>query len=465
MKRRDFLTTTAASMAGGWAFPGAAIAQAATPVTPAASKNGRLNIAMIGAGNIAGMALNGCEGEHIVAMADVDQGMLDAQAAKPAYAKTRMFTDFRVMLDAMEKEIDAVCINTPDHTHFVATMDAMQRGMHVCTQKPLTHNIWEARTLKKAKDRYGVVTNMAVQGHTYDGIRQMREWVEADILGQVTEVHAYRGGPHWVDGEGNPSEYWQTPGAVPPPAEPVPSHLDWELWKGPSATELPYNGLYHPKTWRAHHAFGLGMLGDWMPHIADGPVSILDLYDPVVVELEAIEGGNQWVVPDASRVRWDFPQRGDRSPCTFYWYNGSGPDYRPEKPEGWTQGDLPGSGSLWIGDKRVGFTDERSNKPRLGSREAMRAFRDADFPPEVYPRIKGGPFKEWIAAIKGDGPEPGANFDFAAPFTEMMLLGVLAVRFGGRIEWDPKKGVTNRPELNVHLKDPVRPGWEYGLDL
>ncbi len=462
MKRRDFLTTTAASMAGAWALPGAAWGQTAKP---RASANGRLNIAMIGAGNIASMALGGCKSENIVAMADVDQTMLDRQAAKPAYTKTRMFKDFRVMLDTMEKEIDAVCINTPDHTHFVATMDAMQRGMHVCTQKPLTHDIWQARTLKKAKDHYGVVTNMAVQGHTFDGIREMREWYEAGVLGQVSEVHSYRPGPKWFDNEGKPSEYWQKPDTFPPPTQDVPSHLDWDLWKGPSAADLGYNAMYHPRLWRAHNAFGLGMLGDWMPHVADAPVSILDLYDPVVVELEAIEGGNEWIVPNAARVRWEFPARGDKDACVFYWYNGSGKDYRPAQPERWTHGKMPSSGSLWVGDKQLGFTDHRSNKPRLGDREAMRVLRNGGAPNEVYPRIKGGPFREWIDAIKGDGPEPGANFDFAAPFTEMMLLGVLAVRHGGRIEWDPKKGVTNRPELNQFLKEPVRPGWEYGLDL
>jgi len=190
---------------------------------------------------------------------------------------------------------------------------------------------------------------------------------------------------------------------------------------------------------------------------------VLDLYEPVVVELEEVQGGDAWVVPDGARVRWDFKQRGDKSPCTLYWYNG--PGFRPPKVESWTNGSHPWAGTLWMGDKQIGYTDERSNKPRFADREAQRAFRETGYPDEVYPRVKNGPFGEWIDAIKGDGPEPGANFDFASPFTEVMLLGVLALRFGGKIEWDPQIGVTNRPELNAYLKEPVRAGWAYGEDL
>jgi predicted dehydrogenase len=141
---------------------------------------------MIGAGGIARLAYDGCEGENIVALCDIDSRHFPEWAAGEG---TPTYSDFRVMLDKMGNEIDAVCINTPDHTHFAATIDSMQRGKHVCTQKPLTHNIWQARTLRKAKDKYGLVTNMANQGHTSDGIRIMREWYEADVFGQITEVH------------------------------------------------------------------------------------------------------------------------------------------------------------------------------------------------------------------------------------------------------------------------------------
>ena len=418
---------------------------------------------MIGAGNIAGMAYGPCISENIVALADVDSNKFLQHADKyPDLQKARQFKDFRVMLDKMGKEIDAVCINTPDHTHFVATMEAMRRGKHVCTQKPLTHNIWEARMLQKAKAKYGVVTNMAVQGHTFDGIRQMREWYEAGTFGQIAEVHSWRAGPPWKPYSDASPFYWCKPESFPPPADPVPSNLDWDLWKGPRATNLPFNKMYHPKSWRGFNAFGNGMLADWMPHIADAAVSILELHDhPFAVELEAVEGGNEWIVPDAARLRWDFGQRGDKAPCKLYWYNG-GPTFKPEKPLDWSWDDTPWSGTYYHGDKQNGYTDERSNHPRLANKEAMKAFKEAGYPAEKYPRVEGGPFKEWIRAIKGEGPEPGANFDFAAPFTETILVGALAVRFGGRVEWDPAKmAVTNRPELNEHIKEPVRKGWDY----
>ncbi|MEM1108538.1 MAG: Gfo/Idh/MocA family oxidoreductase [Planctomycetota bacterium] len=463
MNRRTFLKTTAATAAGAGVLPSFSIGQ------PGPSANSKLNIAMVGAGNIAGMAYWPCSSENIVALADVDKNMFGQHAEKfPQLEKARKFKDFRVMLDKMEGEIDAVCINTPDHTHFVATIDAMQRGMHVITQKPLTHNIWEAQTLQKAKHKYGVVTNMAVQGHTFDGIRQMKEWYEADAFGQVTEAHSWMGGPWWTTPDAEkPSRFWQKPDVLPPAAQDIPANVDWDLWRGPVAADIAYNSVYHPLTWRGYHAFGNGLIGDWMPHISDAPIYILDLYNPVAVEAEEVVGGNDTVVPDSNRVRWDFARRGDKAPCTFYWHNGRGKQFKPKTPESWTWGDdLPGSGTLFLGEKQDGFTDNRSNKPRLANREAAKAFKEAGYPEEKYPRIKGGPFKEWIRAIKGEGPEPGANFDYSAPFTVTQLLGALAIRHGGRIEWDAEKGeITNRPELAAYVKPEVRSGWAYGEDL
>lgn len=427
--------------------------------------NSRLNIAMIGAGNIAGMAYGGVKGENIVALADVDSSMFyQKKEDHPEVLKAKTFTDFRVMLDKMGKEIDAVCINTPDHTHFSATMHAMEMGKHVCTQKPLTHNIWQARTLQKAKKKYKVVTNMAVQGHTFDGIRQMREWYEADVFGQIREAHSWIQGPNWKPfSEGR--YYFNKPDSFPPKKSPIPSTLDWDLWLGPNDADTVFSELYHPISWRGFNAFGNGLFGDWMPHISDAPVWVLDLYEPVSVELVKKSGGNEWIVPDGNTVRWEFKKRGSKAPCTFYWHNGD-KSFMPKTPEGWTWGDLPNRGTLYFGDKELGYTDGRSNHPRLGNKEAMKEFKKNGYPEERYERIKGGPFKEWVKAIKGEGPEPGANFDFAAPYTEMMLIGVLAARFGGRIEWHPKKGITNRPELNRYVRpENVRTGWDYGQDL
>lgn len=459
LNRRSFLKKTAVAGAGAFILPRFSIGKAG------GSANSRLNIAMIGAGGIAGMAYNGCKGENIVALADVDSNMFGFhREGHPEVLQAKRYADFRVMLDKLGKDIDAVCINTPDHTHFSATMHAMEMGMHVCTQKPLTHNIWQARTLQKAKKKYEVVTNMAVQGHTFDGIRQMREWYEADVFGQIREVHSWIQGPDWKPMNGK-RWYWHKPERFPMKKDPVPTNLNWDLWLGPNAADTPFSEYYHPRSWRGFNEFGNGLFGDWMPHIADAPIWILDLFEPVSVELLKKDGGNDCIVPDGNSVRWEFKKRGSKAPCTFYWHNGD-ERFMPETPEDWTWGEMPDMGTVFYGDKQLGFTDARSNHPRLGNKEAMKDFKKSGYPDEKYDRIKGGPFKEWIRAIKGEGPEPGANFDFAAPYTEMMLIGVLAARFGGRIDWDPKRGITNRPELNKYVRPQVvREGWDYGKDL
>ena len=449
--RRNFIQTAAAAT-GAFVLPRFSIGQ------PGASANSKLNIAMVGAGGIAHMAYNGLQGENIVALCDVDSNRLHEHAEKyPHIKKAATFSDFRVMFDKMGKGIDAVCIGTPDHTHFVATMAAMECGLHVYTQKPLTHNIWEARTLRKANEHYNLVTCMGNQGHTYDGLRQMREWVEADVFGQIHEVHSYLK----VDGL-----FGVRPGyPLPPQESPVPASLDWDLWQGPCPA-ASFNKRYHPGGWRRWRQYGNGMLGDWFPHIADAPIWILDLYEPVAVEAETVVGSNEWLAPSECQIRFEFQHRGSKKPCTFYWHN-SATDLGFSKPDQWTWGDeLPKGGSLFFGEKTVGFTDNRSSNPRLANRDEMKAFKEQGYPDEKYPRVKGGPFVEWTRAIKGEGPEPGSNFEEASRFTEVMLLGALAARFGGRIEWDAKTmQITNRPELNQYLKDPVREGWSYGEDL
>ncbi|MGC6456421.1 MAG: Gfo/Idh/MocA family protein [Coraliomargaritaceae bacterium] len=455
MNRRDFVRKSTTLAAGASLLPRFSIGK------PGTSANSKLNIAMIGAGNIAQMAYGGCRSENIVALADVDARQFHQHKERfPEIENAKKFTDFRVMLDKMGKDIDAVCINTPDHTHFVATIDAMQRSKHVITQKPLTHNIWQARTLRKAKHKYGVVTNMCNQGHTFDGIRQMREWYEADVFGQITEVHMGFSGPNWE------AKAFSLPPQVPLEKEKIPAELNWDLFLGP-VHDRPYNGIFHPMTWRGFYDLGTGQFGDWFCHIGDGAVWILDLYEPVVVE--CIERGDtpmEGMIPQHSVVRYDFPARGNKAPCSMYWYDGMrNGGTRIPTPKEWDIGKPPATGSYWYGTKQNGFLDQRSNHPRLTTVQAMKDFNKGEDISQTYARVTGGPFKEWIHAIKGEGPEPGSNFDYAAPMTEVALIGVLAQRFGGRIEWHPEKGILNRPELNSFVKEPARKGWEYGETL
>ena len=446
MRRRDFLAAAGAVAAGTFIPQHFNIAKAGT------SANSKVNVAMIGGGGIAGMAFGGCKGENIVAVCDVDSKFTNREGAKS-------FTDFRVMFDKMGKEIDAVCVNTPDHTHFAATMEAMQRGIHVCTQKPLTHNIWQARTLYKAAKKYPkVLTNMGNQGHTYNGIRTMKEWYEAGILGQVKEVYSgigfnFRG------------TYFGKPKNNPPTKTPVPENLNWDLWIGPGI-EADYNPIYHQRKWRGFYNYGGAQLADWFCHINDGPVYILDLYEPT--EIECLErktnAGN--LVTDSCHVRWKFPKRGKMAPCDLHWSDG--PNLKLKVPENWGHGREPGSGSVWFADKNHGYLDNRSNNPKLADRAKMVELQNSKaFPAEKYPRLKhGSPHRELMDAIKG-GAKCGSRFENSARLTETCLLGVLAQRFGGKIEWDAKNiKITNRPELNEYIKEPVRKGWEdYGTDI
>lgn len=453
VNRRSFIKATAATAASAFVLPRFSIGQAGI------SANSKLNIAHIGAGNIASMAYDGCKSENLIALCDIDSRMfLQHKKKYPAVEQAQQFADFRVMLDKLGKDIDGVCINTPDHTHFNATITCMERGIHVCTQKPLTHNIWQARTLRKAKHKYGVITNMANQGHSYDGIRQMREMYEADCFGQVSEVHMGFPGPNWK------SRYFKKPGSMPLAKESIPSEVDWDLWLGPQE-DRSYNSIYHPIKWRGFSDFGTGQFGDWFCHIGDGAVWVLDLYEPTVVECVERGPSLPGMIPDYSIVRFDFPARGNKKACSLYWYDGSlNGGTSIKTPDNWSWGKKPDSGSYWFGDKANAFLDQRSNNPRFTDKEKARNLKEEGGIAQKYPRVKDGPFAEWVRAIKG-GPECGSNFDYAAPMTEVALLGVLAQRFDGRIEWDPAKGVTNRPELNAFVKEPVRAGWEAGENL
>jgi len=450
--RRSFLKTGVTVAAGSFVLPSCFIGKTGI------AANSKLNVAMIGCGGVANMALDGCKNENIVALCDVDSNMLLSYVKDyPQIKDAKTFSDFRVMLDEMGDEIDAVCINTPDHTHFVATIASMERGKHVFTQKPLTHNIWQARTLRKAMHKYNVITNMGNQGHTYGGIRRLREWYEADVFGQITEAHSWIDGPDWN------GYYFGMPKSFPPPQAPVPEGLDYDLWLGPNP-KTPFHENYHPRRWRGFNQFGTGTFGDWFCHIADAPIWLLDLYDPISIEAEQVTGGNEFVVHDSVSVRYDFLQRGTKKPCTFYWHNG--PQSTPDLKEKWgLTNDLPQSGTIFKGEKTIGTTNHRSDDPRLVDLDQMRALNKLKIP-EKYPRVEGGPIEEFVRAVKGEGPKPGSNFDYAAPMTEVMLLGIIAAQHGGKLEWDSKNmKITNRPELNVYLKDPVRKGWAYGEDL
>lgn len=454
MKRRTFLTTTAAT-AASTVFPRFAIGK------PGKSANSKLNVAFIGSGGwIARQPYEqGCSEENLVAFCDVDRNLC-AENMKNWRTTQPFFDDFRVMLDKMHKEIDAVVVSTPDHTHFAATLMAMERGIHVYTQKPLTHNIWQARTLLKAKERYKVMTQMGNQGHAGDGIRLSVEAIRAGVIGDVSQVFVRNSGPEMG------SDHFANPKTMPPPSSPVPAGLAWDLWLGPAAKRDFYID-YLPKKWRSFYDFSSGMLGDWGGHTFDTPVWALDLDSPTATECVQREKSLDGVIPAASQVRYHFSAKGNRGPVQLDWFEG---------PQDWIKaGRIDKFGAdhaahlgqaCWmVGTKGLLGCGTHAGMPVILPVDLRKTWKESP-PARTIPRVAGGPFREWLRAIKGEGPEPGSNFNYSAKLTEILLLGVLAQRFNTRIEWDAEAmRVTNHPELNAFVKEPAREGWNMGEEL
>ena len=371
------------------------------------------------------------------------------------FPKARKFKDFRVMFDKMAKDIDAVIISTPDHTHFAATMIAMELGMHVYVEKPLAHNIWQLRTLKKAAKYYNIVSQMGNQGHTTDGIRSIKEWYEQGYLGQVTEVHAWHGKINF-----GPGKYFTKPETFPPSIDPVPDYLDWDLWQGP-AKFRPFNSTYAPKSWRGFYDFGNGMLGDWSAHTLDGPFWALNLGMPLSVETKAPNPMTKHgFIADESVTKFEFGSRDNKPPVTLKWYEGGEkPKLRPE----WNLDKLPNAGMVMIGDKNTLITGGRPDKPKLILSDKDWKEFESNPPKKYIPRVgENKPVDEWIDCIKND-KLPEANFNYSADLTEMAIVGSLAQRFVTKIDYDSKNmKITNNSIVDSYIKEPVRDGWSYG---
>lgn len=448
LSRRSFIATTGTVAAGALVLPG---------ITGCKSnRNGKVNLAIIGVGGRGKAGWSACMDENIVALCDVN--MAAAEEGFSTFPEARRFKDFRRMFDKMARKIDAVIISTPDHTHFAAAMVAMEHGKHVLVEKPLAHNIWQLRTLRKAAKKYKVITQMGNQGHTTNGIRQVKEWYDAGILGDVKEVLAWFNGPEFKQ-----TGYFLKPDTYPPREEPVPEGLDWDLWLGPVAFR-PYSRYYVPRFWRGWYEMGNGELGDWACHTLDAPFWSLDLGMPVTVDSVLRTPSPEGFVSDQSVLEFKFEARGNKPPVTLKWYEGG---IKPENRKEWGLAELPSSGMIMVGDKVSLMTGGRPNNPRLLIPEEDWVKFTQNMPAQTIPRVKEeAPHAEWISAIKGDGPLPGSQFEYSARLTEMSLLGVLAQRLNTRIEYDADNmKVTNHPDFDKYIKEPVRKGWEYGKKL
>jgi predicted dehydrogenase len=389
-------------------------------------------------------------GTNIVALCDVD-GARGAGSFN-AFPKAARYKDFRVMLEKEGKNIDAVTVGTPDHTHAVAAMAAIREGKHVYVQKPLAHTLHECRALTRAAADAKVMTSMGNQGHASEGARLTNEWIQAGVIGEVREVHAWsdRAGKLWKQGIGPPAD---TP--------PVPATLDWDLWLGP-VRERPYHPAYAPFSWRGWWDFGTGALGDMGCHIIDHPVWALKLGPPSVVESRTTLDGsvidsskpNFESYPIASLIYYEFPARGGLPPVKMTWYDGG---LMPPAPPDMSPGQrLPDNGVLYIGSAGKMFHGSHGGTPQLLPASLMEKARSIPRTMERSP----GHYEEWVQACRG-GKRPAAGFDYSGPMTETVLLGVLSLRSPGtRLEWDAEhQKIKNAPELNQFVHIEYRKGW------
>lgn len=469
--RRKFIRNTSIAAAGFFIVPRHVLGKGY--IAP----SDKLNIAGIGAGGKGASDLKEFAKSprvNIVSLCDVD----DRQAAGSIkeFPKAKYYKDFREMLQKENKNIDAVSISTPDHTHAVATLAAMQLGKHVYTQKPLTHDIYEARILTQAAQKYKVITQMGNQGGSGDGVRRSKEMIDAGLIGDVTAVKCWTNRPVWPQGIPTPTGNFE-----------VPKELNWDLWLGP-AKYIDYNPAYLPFNWRGWWAFGTGALGDMACHIMDPVFRILPIDYPTEVECSV---ANNWKAmwqeaaytescPPSTIIHLGYPRKDGKGKIKVTWMDGG---LLPERPEELLPDEEMGNwdgGAIFEGTKGKLMVDCYGAKPRLLPTKLM---KDTKMPPETIARVPEGHYVQWVnACIDGYGKgKTSSPFEFAGPFTESILMGNIAIRswmmqnpklkgwgdkYLGRkkLLWDAKNmKITNFDEANEFVRYPYRKGWELSL--
>jgi len=460
--RRKFLRNSAVAGAGFFIVPRHVIGRGF--IAP----SDKLRIAGIGAGGKGGSDLaefSKSPNVNIVALCDVD----DRQAVKSrtSFPKANYYKDFREMLDKEKNNIDACSISTPDHTHAVATIAAMQLGKHVYTQKPLTHDIYEARRLTEAAKKYKVVTQMGNQGGSGDGVRRSKEIYEAGLIGDVHTAYAWTNRPVWPQGIPTPTGKFD-----------VPSELNWDLWLG-TAKFIDYNPAYLPFNWRGWWAFGTGALGDMACHIMDPIYRILPILYPDSVECSVAtvykqmwdDTQNPDACPPSSIIHLNYPRNDGKGNIKVSWFDGG---LLPQRPDELLPGEPFGNwdgGVLLEGTKGKLLLDCYGENPRLLPTKLM---KQVSLPKQTIQRVPEGHYVQWVnACIEGAGKgKTSSPFEYAGPFTESILIGNLAIRsylmksgdqYPGRkkLLWDAKNmKVTNFDDANQFVKRNYRGDWK-----
>lgn len=457
----------------------AAVAGAAFTIVPRFVLGGKGFIAPSDTVYIAGIGVGGRGKDDLMESAknpkakvaflcDVDDRM--AVESKKNFPQAKYYKDFRVMLDKEAKGIDAVTISTPDHTHTVAAMAAMQRGKHVMVQKPLTWSISEARLLTETAKKNKIVTQMGNQGASGDDVRKMKEMYDAGLIGEVKHVWAWTNRPVWPQGLPTPTGKHE-----------IPKELDWDLWIGP-AEMIDFNPSYLPFNWRGWWRFGTGAVGDMACHILDPFFRILPVNSPNEVECSAttawkdffVEGAYDESCPSSSVIHYNYPRTDGKGNITLSWMDGGLLPKRPDELLPDEQlGDWDG-GLILEGTKGKMMSGIWGRNPTLLPTKRM---KEVTLPSPKLPRVPNGTdghYAQWVEAVtqgygKGVTSSP---FDYSGPFTESILMGNMALRsynikigdtYPGRkkLLWNAKEmKVTNFDEANQFVKREYREGWK-----
>ena len=430
-----------------------------------------LTIACVGVGGMGRNYLDGCKDERIVALCDLDHNLVNSRGVFEKYPDARRYHDFREMFDKEANNFDALIVATPDHTHTIILMPALQLGKHIYCAKPITHNIGEARRVKQAvlKNKK-LVTKSSVQASGTDSARSTTELLNSGVIGPVRELHIWCDHPAYPCSLVRPTET-QTP----------PSGMDWDLWIGP-APYRPYHSAYHPENWRPWWDFGSGTVGDMACHTFHMYFKELQLGAPTTIYgygSTRHKGFFDFVsTPEcqsnANMVTWEYPARGKLPPLKMHWYDGGMKPHRPDELDHRLQ--MPGSGILFVGEKGKLIADYYGGNPfgRRRSDDGSNSLRGLDggllLPEEKFRDFKQPPktlhrcerkdhYREWTQACK-NGERTICPVEFGCEMTEVALLGALALRTRRVLEWDTEvMRVTNNEQANSLVDPPYRAGW------
>ncbi len=469
MYRRDFLKNSSL-LATGLLLSGVSLNaknQASKLKLRKIGAGEKVNLACIGIGNRAADIIKDLYKTghcNIVALCDVDMGAPQTTEVMKMLPDVPQFQDFRRMFDKMSNEIDAVCIGTPDHSHFPATMLSMSLGKHVYVEKPMAHTFNEVELMMRGAKKYDVVTQMGNQGHSEANYFQFKAWKEAGIIKDVTAITAHMNNPRRWHG-------WDVNMKSLPAGESVPSTLDWDCWLG---TEFfhDYNHDYVNGQWRCWYDFGMGALGDWGAHILDTAHEFLDLGLPTEINMLYADGHNKFFFPYSSTILFKFPQRGDMPACDVTWYDGI--NNLPPVPAGYGNVELdpnippPTTGQIQpsqLNPGKIIYSKELTFKG--GSHGSTLSIIPEEKAKEMQSRLPEVPkspsnhFENFLLACKGQ-EQTRSPFHIAGPLSQVFCLGVLAQQLNTKLLFDrKKKQITNNKMANqLLIGTPPRKGWE-----